>query len=71
MYVKRFKSQEGQKEFPFANGTLGLPHRPRPSSTAEGNLEQEDDVDVEDGDTKGKQNRTFVVHEWRIYLLTP
>ena len=57
-------------EFPCANGILRLPSRPRQSSTAEGNLEREDDVEFEDGDKKGKQNRIFVVQEWRISLST-
>ena len=50
--------------FPGANGPRRLPSRPRPSSTAEGNLEQEDDVEIEEGDKKRKQNRRFMVHEW-------
>ena len=39
----------------FANGTLTLTSRPRPSSTAEGHLVQEDDVEIEEGDRKGSK----------------
>ena len=41
--------------FPCADGPRRLPNRPRPSSTAEGNLEQEDDVEIEEGDKKGNK----------------
>ena len=40
-------------EFPCANGTLRLLGRPRPSSTAEVNVEREDDDETEEGDNKG------------------
>ena len=67
IYARRFQSQEvpekTEYEFPCANGTLRLPNRPRPSSIAEGNIEWEDDVEVEEGDKKGEKNRRFVVHE--------
>ena len=56
IYVKRCRNHIFVKEgcgFPCANGTLRLPTRPRPSSTAEGNLEQEDDVEIEEGEKKG------------------
>ena len=33
----------------------GLPNRPRPSLLAEGNLELEDDVEIEEGDKMGGQ----------------
>ena len=33
----------------------GLPNRPRPSLPAEGNLELEDDVEIEEGDKMGGQ----------------
>ena len=73
--VKRFKNQEvfvkGEYAFPCANGTLRLPHRPRPSSIAQDNFEQEDDVEIEKGDKKGKQHRRCVVHGWRISSSTP
>ena len=58
------------QEFTCANGTLSFPNRPRPSLPAEGNLEPEDDVEIEEGDNKGSTNRRFVVYEWRIYLST-
>ena len=41
------------QEFTCANGTLSFPKRPRPSLPAEGNLEPEDDVEIEEGDNKG------------------
>ena len=47
----------------------GLPNRPRPSLLAEGNLELEDDVEIEEGDN-GRTNIRTVVYEWRIYLST-
>ena len=50
-------------EFTCANGTLRLLNRPRPSSTVEENLLQEDHVEIEEGHKKGKQNRRFVVHD--------
>ena len=57
IYVKRFKYQEvfvkEHYEFSCANGTLRLLGHPRPSSTAEGNSEREDDVEIEDGDKNG------------------
>ena len=43
---------KGEYEFPCANGTPRLPYPPRPSSTAEGNLEPEDDAEIEEGDKK-------------------
>ena len=56
IYVKRFKSPKtivnGEIEFLYANGTLRLPGRPRPTSIAEGNLEQEDDVEIEESDKR-------------------
>ena len=41
------------QEFTCANGTLSFPNRPRPSLPAEGNLEPEDDAEIEEGDNKG------------------
>ena len=65
--VKRFENQEafvkGDYEFPCANGTLRLPRRPRPSSTAEGNMEQEEDVESD-------EENDSMIHDWRIYLST-
>ena len=61
IYVKRFKNQElfvkGEYEFPCATRTLRLPDRPRPSLIAEGNLEPEDDVEIEDRDEKKKEKQ--------------
>ena len=41
------------QEFTCWNGTLSFPNRPRPSLPAEGNLEPEDDAEIEEGDNKG------------------
>ena len=50
--VKRFERQDvlGSAEYaiPCASGTLGLPCRPTPSLTAEGNLEPADDIQESD-----------------------
>ena len=43
---------KGEYEFPCANGTPRLPNRPRPPSKAQGNLEPEDDAEIEEGDKK-------------------
>ena len=43
------------RKFPCTNGTLRLLGRPRPSSTAQGNPEREDDVDIEEDDQKGSK----------------
>ena len=66
IYVKRIKSQEafikGECEFWCANGTLRLPSRPRPSLPAEGNLEPEDDVEIEEGNKReGKTEDSWSV----------
>ena len=59
IYVKRFKNQDifvkEDYEFPCANGTLRVPSRPRPSSTVEGNFDEENDVEIEEGDKKGRK----------------
>ena len=59
IYVKKFNDQEvfvkEHYEISCANGTLRLLGRPKPSSTAEGNLEREADVEIEEGDIKGNQ----------------
>ena len=41
------------QEFTCGNGTLTFPNRPRPSLPGEGNLEPEDDVEIEESDNKG------------------
>ena len=53
---------KGEFEFPCANGTVRLPTRPRPSLITKGNLEPEDDVEIEGGDQKGadKQKIRFL-----------
>ena len=60
IYVKRFKSREvfvkGEYEFPCENGTLRLLHRPRPPSIAAGNLEPEDDVEIEESDKRRRNS---------------
>ena len=48
-------SWKGEHEFPCANGTLRRPDRPRLSLTAWGNLELEDDVEIEESDKKGRK----------------
>ena len=57
IYVERFKDQEvfvqADYQFPCAKETVWLLGRLRPSSTAEGNLEREDDVEIEEGYKKG------------------
>ena len=57
IYVESFKSQAvfvtGECEFPCTHGSPRLPGRPRPPSTAEGNLEREDVEIEEEGDKKG------------------
>ena len=70
----RFKKQDIFKkkknyEYPYANGTLKLLCRPRPPSTAEGNLEQEDDVEIKEGDKKG--SRTEDSCELRLKFYDP
>ena len=55
--LSAIQSRSPYYEFPCANGTLRLPGRPRPSSTAERNLEREDDVEIGEGDKKGSSNR--------------
>ena len=51
--VQRFKNQEV-----FVKEDYGFPcGRPRPSSTAEGNLVQEEDVEIEDGDKREAQQK--------------
>ena len=56
---KRFRSQEvfvkGEYEFPCSNRTPRRPSRPRPCLLAEGNLELEDGVEIEEGDKMGGQ----------------
>ena len=56
---KHSKSQQvfiqGENEFPCASGNIRIPNRPRPSSIAEGNLEPEDDVEIQEGDKKGSK----------------
>ena len=42
------------QEFTCANGNLSFTNRPRPSLPAEGHLEPEDDVVIEEGDNKGR-----------------
>ena len=61
--IKRFKSQEvlvkEHQEFLCANETLGLLNRPRPSLLAvlaEGNLEPERDVEIEEDGKKREAN---------------
>ena len=60
--VERLKRQEILEkehfEFPCSNRTPRRPSRPRPCLLAEGNLEREDDVEIEEGDKKweDKQN---------------
>ena len=59
IHVKSFKNQETfvkeDYEFPCAHGSLRLPRPSRLSSTAEGNLEPEDVVEIAERDKKGKQ----------------
>ena len=66
--VNRFKSQEVLVEehyaFPCAYGTLRRP------SKAQGKLDREDDVEIEENDKKKKHNRGCVVHVWIIQLST-
>ena len=56
IYVKKFICQEaflkGEYQLPCADGTPRLLSRSRPSSTVDGNLEREDDCEIEDGDIK-------------------
>ena len=58
VHIKRFRSQEvfvkGAYEFPSANGTLDVLIVQDPSLQAEGNLELEDDVEIEEGHKKGR-----------------
>ena len=54
IYVNRLKSQ--------ANGTLRFPNRPRPSLLAEGSLEPEDGVEIEEGDEKGRNTE----YSWSV-----
>ena len=74
VHVKKFKSQEvfvkREYEFPCANGTSRLPYRPRLSFTAQGNLEKEDDVEIEEGDKKREAKQKMRGLEWRIHLST-
>ena len=58
-------------EFTCANGTLRLPNRPRPSSTVEENLLQEDHVEIEEGDKKGTKTGDVWSTTKEIYLPTP
>ena len=44
-----------EDEFPCANGIQGLPYRPRASLQTEGNLEPEDDDDIEERDKKRRK----------------
>ena len=63
--VQRFKNQEV-----FVKEDYGFPcGRPRPSSTAEGNLVQEEDVEIEEGDIREAQQKIHV-YEWNIYSRT-
>ena len=59
IYVTSFKNEEvfvkENCEFLCASATLRLPSRPRPSSTAEGNLEREDDVELKSKKTTKKE----------------
>ena len=55
-------------EFPFANGTLKLLDRQRPSSKAEGRLEQEAGLEIAEGDKRLRYER-FVVFELGIYFV--
>ena len=56
IHLKRFRCQEEnvkrEYKFPCANGTIRLPHCPRPSLLTEGNLEPKDDVEIEEDDKK-------------------
>ena len=59
IYAQRFQSQEvpvkTEYEFPCAKGTPRLPNHSGPSSIAEGNIEPEDDVEIEKGDKKWRK----------------
>ena len=74
IYVKRFKNQEvfvkEHFEFPCANGILKHLGRPGSSSTAEGNFEREDGVEIEEGDRKGSPTEDSCSMFWRFYQST-
>ena len=61
IYVKRFKSQEVFVErrvrISVCKRNSETSHRPRPSLTAEGNLEPEDDVEIEEGDKNSRKTK--------------
>ena len=75
IHVKRFKNQEvfvtKGYEFSCANGTLRLLNRPRPSSTVEENLLQEDHVETEEGHKKGSKTGDSLSTTKEMCLSTP